>query len=163
MAQADSCCPRCTLSDRDVLMRLAPEAGFIGRVYKTTAVVSVIFALPIAGYFGSLSVINFALGVALGLALLRLLELTTERAIKVGERRAPTMLALLAACKYIVIAAGFYALAVNGWMRPIFLAGGYALTHLVIVLKVVGRAMVKRWAGELPEGPPSAGAASGES
>jgi hypothetical protein len=139
-------------------MRLPPDAGFIGRVYKTSAVVAAIFALPIAGYFGWLSAANFALGVALGLALLRLLELSADRIIGTNKQRAKAVLGLIGAAKYIAVAAGLYALAATGCMRPLFLVAGYALTHLVIALKCVGRLMVQRWGEGSPDERPQAAA-----
>lgn len=136
--------------------RLRPSArlrahsiGFIERVYRTTAVVSLIAGLAILGYFGWASVASYLLGALLGAGLMRLLEHTVDLGIRAvvrdgkanGSGRA--IIVGLSALKYLVIAVGLYLLVTQGWVRLWCLLAGYGTIYIVIVLKVVGRLLLR--------------------
>ncbi|MGD8239852.1 MAG: hypothetical protein PVH68_14940 [Armatimonadota bacterium] len=133
--------------------------NFIRRVYRTTAVVSLIVALAVSGYFGWASAASYLLGALLGVGLMWVLERTVDFAIRRvqaprngdagGEGRAPrkasggAVIAGINVLKYVVIAVGLYLLIAHGSVRPWFLLAGYGTIYVVIALKVVGRMLVE--------------------
>ncbi|MFQ5808078.1 MAG: hypothetical protein ACE5JM_00545 [Armatimonadota bacterium] len=133
--------------------------NFIRRVYRTTAVVSLIVALAVLGYFGWASAASYVLGTLLGVGLMWVLERTVDFSIgrvqaarggdTGGERPARPKTSGGAAIvginvlKYMVIAVGLYLLIAHGVIRPWFLLAGYGTIYAVVALKVVGRMMVQ--------------------
>lgn len=122
--------------------------NFIHRVYRTTAVVSLIVALALLGYFGWVSAASYVLGALIGIALMWVLERTVDAGIRAavrdGKARGPggAVIVGINIAKYIVIAVGLYLLVTNSAVRIWFLLAGYGTIYAVIALKMVGRLLV---------------------
>jgi len=158
--------------------------NFIDRVYRTTAIVSLIVAFAVSGYFGWASAASYVVGALLGIGLMYVLARTVDLSIRRAARAAPqpvqrsgsgdtggkppvphrpsagAVIVGLNALKYTVIAVGLYLLVAHSPIRLWFLLAGYGTIYVVIALKVVGRMMI-RSSGECAGAPTTD--ASGES
>jgi hypothetical protein len=122
--------------------------NFIHRVYRTTAVVSLIVALALLGYFGWVGAANYLLGALIGIALMWMLERTVDVGIRAAVRDGKAgrsggaVIVGINVAKYMVIAVGLYLLVANNAVRVWFLLAGYGTIYAVIALKMVGRLLI---------------------
>ncbi len=121
---------------------MTSDRGRFQRLVLTTLVVGTIVFFGLAAYFPWVVSINFALGVAAGLASLGTLNwmvfgLTADS----SERPARALWAVgaLHLGKYALIGLGLYALFAVGWAHAPGLAAGFTLPTVVLCLKEAGR------------------------
>jgi hypothetical protein len=123
---------------------MASDDRLFQRVALTTAIVAAIGFFALAAYFPWKVSLNFALGVALGLASLGTLNWLVYRVTAggtEGARRRLLAAGLLHVSKYALIGLGFYLLARMGWVHPLALVAGLTLPTAVLCLKGAGRAL----------------------
>ncbi len=123
--------------------------NFIHRVYRTTAVASLIVALALLGYFGWVGAANYLLGALIGIALMWMLERTVDVGIRAAMRDGKArgsggaIIVGINIVKYMAVAVGLYLLVTNGAVRIWFLLAGYGTIYAIIALKMVGRLLVE--------------------
>jgi hypothetical protein len=128
------------------------ESGFIGRVYRTSAVVYAIVSLYVWSYAGIAGFLGLTAGVAMALLSLRSIEWSAKRFLaSLGEgatRRRTSRLVPwwgIALGKYLIFAllvAGIVRASEARSLNLIAFLGGFALVHAVIVLKAIGASWV---------------------
>jgi hypothetical protein len=131
------------------------EDGFIGRVYRTSAIVYAISSLYVWAYAGVASFLGLTAGVAMALLSLRSIEWSAKRflaSLGDGEtgRRTSRLVPWwgIALGKYLIFAllvAGIVRASEARSLNLIAFLGGFALVHAVIVLKAVGAAALGSW------------------
>ncbi len=113
---------------------------FIARSIKTTSIVLVIvlsFGLMYLGVYPALALFS---GGVWGVLNLMFLSILVQQTIKPGEIN-KAKVALLLMVKFPLLYAAGYALLVIDVFDQLFLVAGFSLVLVIIVLKVVGRAM----------------------
>jgi len=124
------------------------DEGFIGRVLKTSAVVGPLFALCAYACLGPLWSFSFLLAAGWSIANLWALKgLLKALVLREGLLKLGSFFFLKVPILYGVIL--FYLIAVP-WKASALITG-FSLPYVVIVLKVLGRALVETM-GEAPRG-----------
>lgn len=117
------------------------DEGFVGRVYRTSAIVWAFGALVTWSFAGLHAVVGWTFGSAVSVGLLAGIEWIVRKAVTPGNLRAKRILTNVALLHWPVILA-VMALAI--WLsgqRTAYLiafAAGLSLTQAVIMLKAVG-------------------------
>jgi hypothetical protein len=153
---------------RNKIDKMSLEAGFIGRVYRTSAVVYAIVSLYVWSYAGIASFLGLTAGVAMALLSLRSIEWSAKRFLAQARQTpdarrqtpvragasSPWRLASgplasgwwgIALGKYLIFAllvAGIVRASEARYLNLIAFLGGFALVHAVIVLKAIGASWV---------------------
>jgi hypothetical protein len=148
---------------RNKIDKISLEAGFIGRVYRTSAVVYAIVSLYVWSYTGIAGFLGLTAGVAMALLSLRSIEWSAKRFLAAlgdgatggrGDRATGRNLAVsprlvpwwgIALGKYLIFAllvAGIVRASEARSLNLIAFLGGFALVHAVIVLKAIGASWV---------------------
>ena len=121
------------------------DGDFISRVYRTTAIVSVI-AVLLALRLGQVVVAaGLVIGTLVGIGTLYGVEWVVRRAARPGATSSGKTLAKYAAVKYTLLAAVVTPVVFT--RDPVCILafiGGYTLIYLVILLKVVGITLNER-------------------
>jgi hypothetical protein len=121
------------------------DDGFIGRVYRTTAVVWALMAALIYSHSGVEALLGLSIGAAISLGSLRLIELAVRHLLCPGmptRARHFTLLFLLKLPLLTVVMAGAVWVVMIGLANVFALVGGVALVHGVILLKALGNLVV---------------------
>lgn len=119
----------------------ALDLDFLPRVYRTSLVVAVLVGVFIWEGAGSRSAFGWWAGTALSL----LGILGTEAAVRrfITPEAGSTRGLLGASCLKLFLLGGLviavFWLALRGWINPLWTLPGFALPHLVILLKLAGR------------------------
>lgn len=119
------------------------DLSFISRVYRTTAILVVVLSLLLWETRGLPACLGLLIGTAVSLAMLWSLELGVRRFIS-PEQRSPGSLLGLSALKLLLVAlvlVGAFLAARRGWVALLWVLVGFALPHVVLVLKLVGQKM----------------------
>jgi hypothetical protein len=117
---------------------LVLDDAFLARTYRTTAVVAGIVFVWVACLQPAKAALNFALGAALSLALLRVTELSVKGAFGGVLRRGRWAATAAHIAKFGFVGVGFWALFRFDLATPEWLAAGYSLLLAVVALKVAG-------------------------
>ncbi len=128
--------------------RLLPlDEHFLARTYRTTGVVAAIIFIWIACVAPAKDALNFVLGTALSLALLRI----NEVAVRVGLSKIATRGRWAAAGAYIlkygIVGAVLWFLFHFGLAAPAWIAAGYFLLLAIVTLKIIGIMLNHRISG----------------
>lgn len=136
--------PSTARPEPDLERRAAPEfldLHFIHRVYRTSAILVLILGLLLWESLGAPTALGLLIGAAVSLMMLAALEWAIRRFITPETRSPGTLLAVsalkLAAAAGILI--GAFLAAQRGWVSILWILVGFAIPHLVIVLKLVGQ------------------------
>ncbi len=124
------------------------DLGFIRRVYITTAVAGLLIGLMLMPY-NFVGGYSFIIGLAFGVANFWAWSKFIPAVIKVGEIN-PREAVLTFTIKFPIILVLFFFILYMGWVEAIWYVGGFSLTYLVIVLKVL--AIIILNPGEKPSG-----------
>lgn len=118
---------------------MAPlDENFIRRVYRTSAIVAVIFAVAAWSRWGLSCCLGLAAGVVIDLACLWTIEFGVRRFIRPGVRDYKQLL-LFAGGMYPALIVALWGVVHFRWVNVLALAAGIMLPNAVIVLKVLGR------------------------
>ena len=128
------------------------DLGFIRRVYRTTAVVAVLVLIFVWEGLGPMAAWGWACGVVLSLAALAGTEWTVKYAVRRGK--ASTVLAAMLLKLPILLGVGalLYYAASLGLINLIWVLPGFALPHVVLLLKLLGRRLNELSAAEANPG-----------
>ena len=116
----------------------ALDEGFLARTYRTTGVVAAIVFVWIACVQPARNALNFALGAALSLALLRVTEVTVRGGFAGVATRGRWVATAAHIFKYGLVGVGFWLLFRFELAAPEWLAAGYSVLLAVITLKIAG-------------------------
>ncbi len=114
------------------------DSGWIDRVLKTSAVVTLLVALFLAHYYNYIFAVGFIIGSAWNMANLWLIKLLVSNLLTTGTTLSKGKLLLLAGVKFPVLYVGGYLILVYGKFPPVSLMAGFTLLFLVILLKASG-------------------------
>lgn len=117
------------------------DLTFISRVYRTTAILVVILGLLLWESRGLPACLGLLIGAAVSLSMLRSLEWGVRRFISPDQRSAGSLLGL-SVLKLVLVAAvlvGTFLAARRGWVALLWVLVGFAVPHVVLVLKLVGQ------------------------
>lgn len=123
------------------------DEGFLGRVYRTSAIVWAFGALIAWSFAGFYAAFGWTFGSAISVGLLAGIEWLVRKAVTPGNLRAKKVLTNAAVLHWPIIL-GIMALAI--WLSGrhvaylIAFAAGLGLAEAVIVLKTVGAVIVER-------------------
>ena len=124
--------------------RPAPTDALLRRSYRTGAVVALLAALYGWAQAGSAGGWGVVFGYALSFFSLWTVHWMVQRMIRAKDGLSASVLLLFGGKQIVLLAllAGAAAGVVRGWMSPFWLLAGFTLLHLVIVLKLAGRALI---------------------
>lgn len=120
---------------------MALDLSFIHRVYRTGAILAALVAVLLWEAAGRGASLGWLVGAALSLLMLAGVEWSIKRFIQPDSRSTRGLLgALLAkmAGATLVLVLAFVA-ALKGWLSILWVLAGFAMPHMVIVLKLVGQ------------------------
>lgn len=129
----------------------ALDMRFIRRVYRTSGVLAVLAALFLWEGVEPRSSASWLLGVGLSLLSLAATERTVRRTIQTGKQ---STILTAAAIKFPAIGIVLLLLflgAQRRWVNLIWVLAGFALPHVVLVLKLVGQKVLELYR-DSPEG-----------
>lgn len=117
------------------------EIDFVHRVYRTTGVLAVLLGAMIWERFGPKAALGWLLGAVLSLAAVAVLEWSVCTFFRPGQHSAGKLLAVSLGKMLVMFGALVlaYVAATHKWLSLLWVLPGFALPHLVIVLKLVGR------------------------
>lgn len=127
------------------------DEGFLGRVYKTSAIVWAFGALVTWSVAGLHAAAGWTFGSAISVGLLAGIEWIVRKAVTPGNLRAKKALTNVAALHWpIILAVMALAIWLSGRRIPYLVAfiAGLGLAQVVIVLKAVGVVIVERLNGK---------------
>lgn len=119
------------------------DLAFIHRVYRTTAILAVLAMVFLWEGLGPRAALSWALGVGLSLVGLGTTEWTVRRTVQ-SHKQSTILVAL--AVKFPLILLVLYLLflgAQRGWINLIMVLAGFALPHVVLSLKLLGRKVLE--------------------
>lgn len=123
------------------------DEGFLGRVYRTSAIVWAFGALVVWSFAGLHAAAGWTFGSAISVGLLAGIEWIVRKAVTPGNLRAKKVLTNVAALHWpIILAIMALAIWLSGRKIAYLIAfiAGLSLTQVVIVLKAVGTVLVER-------------------
>lgn len=129
---------------------LVMDRAMLHRVYGMSAALLVLGAFAVSQYFGRAGVLGWMIGGGLNLALLATVEWSVVRFISPGKKSlGPVALVSLLKFVFVAVVLGLAMVgARQGIVSVLWLAGGFVLPHVVLVLKVLGRLLTHN----LPKG-----------
>ncbi len=123
-------------------MRSTPsiDAGFLQRTYRTTLFVGGIVTLLLCATANAKWVLNYALGVLIMVAFVKVTELFVTQTYRAPHEPKPKRrwLGWLMVGKWLLLAAGLYFLHRLRYFDGVFLLMGLATLHAVLILKTCG-------------------------
>jgi Na+/H+-translocating membrane pyrophosphatase len=123
---------------------------FLHRVYRTSAVLALLGLVLLWERFGRAAALGWLLGALLSLLALVGFEWTVRRFIRPEAQSVQSM--LLANFAKLALIAGVlvlaYVAALNHWVSLLWVLPGFAMPHLVIILKLVGHKVVELSRGQ---------------
>ncbi len=131
-------------SEQDQEQRPLPQyldLSFIHRVYRTSAILVLVLGLLLWESLGGPAALGLLIGAAVSLMMLAALEWAIRRFIS-PETRSPGTLLAVSVLKLVVAAGilvGAFLAAQRGWVSILWILVGFAIPHLVIVLKLIGQ------------------------
>jgi hypothetical protein len=132
-------------STREEALEAQYDEGFIGRVYRTTAVVWAVVAALVFAQFGTAAMVGLSLGTAIAVGSLRLIEVAVRCLLCPGMPTQPkhfTLFFFLKLPLLTVVMAGAVWIVLSGLANVFALVAGVAMVHGVIFLKAVGNLVV---------------------
>ncbi|MFN3649436.1 MAG: hypothetical protein ACK47B_07615 [Armatimonadota bacterium] len=114
---------------------------FLDRVYRTSLIVMLFGAMLLWSRSGPSAALGFNLGAGFSLVMIKMWEWAIRRFIT-PERRSKGAVALVMLLKVPVVALVLwlaYTGAQQGWISLVWVIAGFAVPHVVLVLKLVGR------------------------
>ncbi len=118
------------------------DLTFIGRTLKTTGAISLLVLIFGSFYFGFQPTLSVFTGIIWGMINLYFLSLLIRATLKTGEIEKTSALILLL-IKFPLLYVSGYFMIVSDYFQPILLLTGFTLVLLIIVLKAVGRTILK--------------------
>ena len=116
-------------------METGIDERFLVRAYRLGGIVGLLLIVVLGFAYGIEVTLSFAIGSALSLGLLWLLEFTVRRYLgSSGESKNSRVLLALILIKYPVLILGFYFLVRTSWLSPGALAAGLGLSFVAIAL-----------------------------
>jgi len=121
------------------------DEAFLGRVYRTTAVVAALLALAAMSCCPWRTTVNLVVGVVLGAAFLAILAHSTRGMVRpgAGEKRARRVRAALQIGKFAGAGGAMYLLVRLNYLDGVALAIGYSLPTTILLLKLVGQLLTR--------------------
>ena len=116
----------------------ALDEGFLKRTYRTTGVVAAIVFVWIACVQPAKMALNFALGAALSLVLLRVTEVSVRGGFRGVATRGRWAATAAHVFKYGLVGVGFWLLFRFDLAVPEWIAAGYSVLLAVVTLKIAG-------------------------
>jgi Kef-type K+ transport system membrane component KefB len=120
---------------------LGLDLNFIHRVYRTSMLLAALGAVFLWEAFRLPAVLGWLIGSTLSLLMLAGVEWSVVRLIRPGSRSARGLLGILLLKLFaaaLVLGVSVYGYT-RGWINLLWLAGGFALPHAVLVLKLAGQ------------------------
>ena len=116
------------------------DLGFLRRLYRTTLISGGLVTLLLCATANSKWVVNYALGVFIGVGFLKVTELFVTQTYRAPHEAPPKRrwAGILMVGKYGVLLATLYLLARLRYLDGVLLAAGIATLHVVFTLKVFG-------------------------
>lgn len=122
------------------------DSGFLKRVYWTTLWVSGIVFLILCPTQNVMLILNYTVGVFFGLSFVKVTELLVLQLMRMpGEaqkhRCVPIVLTI---GKYAALVGTLYLLTHHDLLHPLGFLIGWLMIQIVLILKLIGRALLKR-------------------
>jgi len=123
-----------------MMKRHSVDEGFLQRLIRTTLMVGGLVTLLLCATANSKWVVNYALGVFIGVGFLKVTELFVTQTYRAPHEAPPRKrwAGILMVGKYGILLAGLYLLARLRYLDGVLLAAGIATLHVVFTLKVLG-------------------------
>jgi hypothetical protein len=123
-----------------MMKRHSVDEGFLQRLIRTTLMVGGLVTLLLCATANSKWVVNYALGVFIGVGFLKVTELFVTQTYRAPQEAPPKRrwAGALMVGKYGILLAGLYLLARLRYLDGVLLTAGVATLHAVLVLKVFG-------------------------
>jgi uncharacterized membrane protein YtjA (UPF0391 family) len=118
------------------------DPGWINKVLKTTAVVTLLVSLFIANYYNYIFAVGFIVGSAWNMANIWLIKVLVCHFLTAGTPKPKRKLLLLAGVKFPLLYGVGGLILVYGKLPPASLLAGFTLLFLVISLKAAGLAFL---------------------
>ena len=120
------------------------DEGFIGRVYKTSALVCAFVLLALMAYKVAPGiVVGVLIGYFVAVLSLALLELVINRPLGPEKPAMKARYAVIAVLKYAVIGAVIYTLVRTDYVSLAGFAAGFTILTVVIALKALGAIIIQ--------------------
>jgi len=117
------------------------DLAFFQRVYRTSLILVLLGSLLIWERFRAPSALGWLMGAGVSLLMLAGLEWSVRQFVR-PEQQSMNHLLGVTAIKMVVVGAlllGAFLGALRGWISLVWMLGGFALPHAVIVLKLIGQ------------------------
>jgi hypothetical protein len=123
-----------------MMKRHSVDEGFLQRLIRTTLMVGGLVTLLLCATANSKWVVNYALGVFIGVGFLKVTELFVTQTYRAPQEAPPKRrwVGALMVGKYGILLVGLYLLAQLRYLDGVLLTAGVATLHAVLVLKVFG-------------------------
>jgi hypothetical protein len=123
-----------------MMKRHSVDEGFLQRLIRTTLMVGGLVTLLLCATANSKWVVNYALGVFIGVGFLKVTELFVTQTYRAPQEALPKRrwAGALMVGKYGILLVGLYLLARLRYLDGVLLTAGVATLHAVLVLKVFG-------------------------
>jgi hypothetical protein len=123
-----------------MMKRHSVDEGFLQRLIRTTLMVGGLVTLLLCATANSKWVVNYALGVFIGVGFLKVTELFVTQTYRAPQEAPPKRrwAGALMVGKYGILLVGLYLLARLRYLDGVLLTAGVATLHAVLVLKVFG-------------------------
>jgi len=118
------------------------DNGFIGRTLKTCGILGLIVLIFGSYYFGFRPTLSVFTGIIWGMINLYFLNLLVRSSLRPEGADKATVLVLLFIKVPLLYLSGYF-LVTTAYFNPLLLLAGFTATLLVIVLKAVGRTLLK--------------------
>ena len=120
------------------------DEGFVGRVYKMSALVCAFVLLALMAYKVAPGiVVGVLIGYSVGVLSLATLEIVINRTFRPGNRVAKAKYAVIVVLKYAAIGAILYTIVRTNHVSLPGFAAGFGIIQAVIVLKTLGALLVQ--------------------
>jgi len=118
------------------------DLSFIGRTLKTTGVVSLLVLIFGSFYYGFQPTLSVFTGIVWGMINLYFLALLIRTTLKPGEIDKQSALVILL-LKFPLLYISGYFIVTSDYFHPLLFLAGFTVVLLVIVMKAVGRTLLK--------------------
>nr|MBN2278681.1 hypothetical protein [candidate division Zixibacteria bacterium] len=118
------------------------DTGFITRTLKTSGLLALLILIFGSFYYGFVSALSVFTGIIWGMINLHFLERLVRSSLRPDGVDKTTALVMLLVKFPLLYAAGYF-LVTSDYFNPVLLLIGFTVVLLVIVLKAVGRTILK--------------------
>lgn len=122
------------------------DSGFLKRVYYTTLWVSGIVFLILCTVQNAILLLNYTVGVFFGISFVKVTEILVLQLMQVPRevQKHRWVSIVLTVGKYAALIGTLYALTRYDLLHPLGFLIGWLMIQIVLILKLIGRALLKR-------------------